>query len=137
VPQFLWKEMDRAVGDDVDHRSHHERHWMDWAEVDARPFLLYLQYLTFHDLGDLHKQQEAFAGLQYIVSSDEERNELYHMETFFNLLGHCYELEGNVQQALGVYRRSQRFIPRNNAANHHIARLERDMNHKTCTCVLV
>jgi len=128
VPQFLWHEMNRAVGDDVDHRNHYERKWMDWAEVDARPFLLYLQYLTFRDLGDQHKQQEAFAGLQYIASSFEDLNKLYHVETFWNLLGHCYEMEGNVKKALRVYRHSQRHKPRNNAANHHIARLERDMN---------
>jgi len=128
VPRFLWNEMHRAVGDDVDHRNHHEQKWMDWAEVDARPFLLYLQYLTFRDLGDQHKQQQVFDRLKYIVSSHEERNELYHVETFLNLLGHCLELEGNVQQALHMYRRSQRFQTRNNAANHHIARLERDMN---------
>jgi len=128
VPQFLWTEMHRAVGDNFDHRSCHERQWMDWAEVDARVFLLYLQYLTFRDLRDRHKQQEAFAGLQYISSSHEEWNKLYHGETFDNLLGHCYELEGNVQQALHMYRLSQRYMSRNNAANHHIARLETDVN---------
>jgi len=128
VPQILWNEMHRAVGDDVDHRDICDREWMNWADLDSRPFMLYLQYLTFRDLGDRHRQQEAFDGLKYIASSGEELDKLYHGETFDNLLGHCYELEGNVQQALHMYRRSQRFKPRNNAANHHIARLERDMN---------
>ena len=128
MPQFLWHEMNRAVREDVDHRDHHEREWMDWAEVAARPFMLYLQYLTFRDLGDRDKQQVAFAGLQYINSSGEELRKLYHVETFWNLLGHCYELEGNVQQALHVYRQSKSYMPRNNAANHHIARLETDTN---------
>jgi len=134
VPQFLWHEMDRAVGDDVDHRNTHERKWMDWAQVDSRPFMLYLQYLTFRDLGDRHRQQEALDGLQYIYNT-EECDKLYHGETFFNLIGHCYEMEGNVQQALLVYRDSQSYTPRNNAANHHIARLERDMNQLTCVLV--
>jgi len=50
APRFLWCEMYRAVGDDIDYRHHTERKWMDWAEVDARPFLLYLQYLTYRGL---------------------------------------------------------------------------------------
>jgi len=128
VPQFLWNEMNRAVGDDVDRRNYNEREWMDWAEVDTRPFLLYLQYLTFRDLGDRHKQQKAFDSLKYIATSHDEWNKLFHPETVGNLYGHCLELEGNVQQALIVYRDSQSYKPRNNAANHHIARLERDMN---------
>jgi len=131
VPQFLWHEMNRAVEDDVDHRDCHDREWMDWAEVDARPFLLYLKYLTFRDLGDRDKQQKAFDSLKYIATSCEELNKLYHQETVRNVYGHCLELEGNVQQALRVYRHSQRYRPRNNAANHHIARLERDMNQLT------
>jgi len=127
VPQFLCHEMNRADGDDLDHRNKKEREWMDWAEVDARPFLLYLQYLTFRALGDRHKQQEAFACLQNINSSREELNKLYHVETFWNLLGHCYEMESNMQLALRVYRRSHRKRSWNNAAHNHIARLERDM----------
>ena len=127
APLFLWYEM-CDVEDDVYTRNSSERKWVNWFEVDSRPFLLYLQFLTFRGLGVRHRQLEAFAGLQYIMRSDE-RKHLYHPETFANLLAHCHELEGDVLLALTVYRDSQCYMPRNNAANHHIARLERQSSN--------
>jgi len=123
APLFLWYEMCRDVGDDVNKRKLPDLQWMNYFEVDARPFLFYLQYLTFRSLGVRHRQLKAFAGLRYIMRSNEAHT-LYHQETFLNLLGHCYELEGDVMLALATYRDSQVYMPRNNAANHHIARLE-------------
>ena len=129
APRFLWCEMFRAVGDDVDHRSPNQHQWMDWAEVDARPFLLYLQYLTYRGLGVRHRQLEAFYRLKDIVTSQDKMNQLYHRETVANLYGHCCELEGDVQRALHAYSTSVRNIPRNNAANWHKQRLEQMLNN--------
>jgi len=47
APPILHFEMVRGVGDDIQHRRLNERGWMNWAVVDSRPFLHYLQYLTF------------------------------------------------------------------------------------------
>ena len=129
APQFLWCEMYRDVGDSVDHRDDDEWEWMDWAVVDARPFLLYLQYLTYRGLGIRHRQLEAFYGLEDIVTSREKLKQLYHRETVVSLFGHCCELEGDVQRALHAYSTSVRNIPRNNAANWHIQRLELMLNN--------
>ena len=129
APLFLWQEMYRAVVDDVDHRGYNECHWMDWAVVDAQPFMLYLQYLTYRGLGVRHIQREAFHRLQDIVTSQDKINQLYHPETVFNLFGHCCELEGDVQKALHFYRVSIENIPRNNAANWHKQRLEMMLNN--------
>ena len=123
VPRFLWCEMYRAVGDDVEHRNVHERDWMDWAAVDALSFLLYLQYLTYRGLGVRHRQLEAFHRFYDIAASADKLNQLYHVETVINLYGHCCELEGKVRRALTVYNLSLRFWPRNNAANWHKRRL--------------
>jgi len=128
APPFLWCEMYRAVGDDVDHRDINEGDWMDWAEVDAWPFLLYLQYLTYRRLGVRHRQLEAFHGLEDIVTSDK-LGQLYHRETVLNLYGHCRELEGDVQRALHAYNISLCNRPRNNAANWHKQRLELMLNN--------
>jgi len=128
APQFMWCEMYRAVGDDVDHRHVTERQWMDGAEVDARPYLLYLQYLTYRGLGVRHRQMEAFYRLKDIVTR-EKLNQLYHGETVLNLFGHCCELEGDVQRALRAYNTSLRNCPRNNAANWHKQRLELMLNN--------
>jgi len=121
APWFLWCEMYRAEGDDVD--------WMDWAEVDARPFLLYLQYLTYRGLGLRHIQLDAFHRLDDIVTSQDKLDQLHHPETVFNLIGHCWELEGNLHMALDAYNASLRGKPRNNAANWHKQRLELLMNN--------
>jgi len=129
APQFLWCEMYRAVGDDVDHRDVNQHDWMDWAEVDARPFLLYLQYLTYRGLGVRHRQLEAFHGLEDIVTSQYKLDQLYHWETVLNLFGHCWELEGDVLVALLVYNTSLRNRSRNNAANWHKQRLELRLNN--------
>jgi len=129
APRFLWCEMYRAVGDDVDHRSLRERDWRDWAEVDAWPFLLYLQYLTYRGLGVRHRQLEAFHGLEDIVTSYDKLNQLYHRKTVLNLFGHCCELEGDVEEAQDVYNHSVQVKPRNNAANWHKQRLELLLNN--------
>jgi len=128
APQFLWCEMYRAVGDDVDHRKRAERYWMDWAEVDARPFLLYLQYLTYRGLGVRHRQLEAFHGLEDMVTASDKIHQFHHPETVINLFGHCCELEGNVYRALEAYNASLHVQPRNNAANLHKQRLELMLN---------
>jgi len=72
---------------------------MDWAETDARPFLLYMQYLTYRGLGVRHIQQDAFYRLEDIGTSVDILNQLYQRETVLNLYGHCCELEGDVQGA--------------------------------------
>jgi len=128
VPKFLWCEMYRAVGDDVEHRNVNQREWMDWAAVDALPFLLYLQYLTYRGLGVRHRQLDAFHRLRDIATSGVKLDRLYHSETVRNLYGHCCELEGDVQRALDAYNKSLRNRPRNNAANWHKRRLERMLN---------
>ena len=123
APLFLWYEMYRAVEDDVDHMDLIEREYMDWAEVDARPFLLYLQYLTYRSLGVRHRQLEAIHGLEDILTSDRA-DQLCHTETVLNLFGHCCELEGDVNGALDAYNASLEVLPRNNAANYHKLRLQ-------------
>ncbi|KAH3815885.1 hypothetical protein DPMN_144421 [Dreissena polymorpha] len=45
---------------EVHQRTYTEEEWMDFAEVDARPFLHYLQYLTYGGLGERSKQLDAF-----------------------------------------------------------------------------
>jgi len=129
APVFLWYEMHRAVGDDVDHRSFNQRIWMDWAVVDAGPFLLYLQYLTYRGLGVRHRRLESFHGLEKVVTSRDKLNQLFHRETVLDLFGHCCELEGDVQRALRVYNISILIEPRNNAANLHKQRIELMMSN--------
>jgi len=123
APVILWFEMYRSVGDDVNHIHVSDRIWMDWAEVDARPFMLYLQYLVFGGLRERQRQLQALQGLWNICLNRVTFEDMYHPETVGNLLGHCEEMEGHVERALRMYNASRNYIPRNNAANLHIHRL--------------
>jgi len=121
APAILWFEMYRSVGDDVAYRTPIQRDWMDWAEVDALPFMLYLQYLTFGGLRERQRQLQALQGLWNICSIT--LGKMFHPETVINLLGHCLEVDGRMEGALDLYNASRDFMPRNNAANLNILRL--------------
>jgi len=119
APAIIRFEMYRGVGNDVAHRTERERAWMDWAVVDARPFMLYLQYLTFGGLRERRRQLQALQGLWDTCTA----RDVSHYETAGNLLGHCLEIEGDLPKALGVYTISRQLMPQNNAANRHIYRM--------------
>jgi len=123
APPIIHFEMVRAVGDDIQHRDPIERGWMNWAVVDARPFLHYLQYITFRDLGLRHRQLQALRSLHFSNMYGIEQKQVFHPETATNVYAHCLEMEGNIDDALGLFLASQEFFPRNNAANLHIRRL--------------
>ena len=123
APPILHLEMVRGVGDDIQHRDPNEPVWMEWGVVDSRPFLHYLQYLTFRDLGLRHKQIQAFDALRTSILDGRRRHQVFHYETATNLFAHCLEMEGRIGDALGFYLASQADMPRNNAANLHIRKL--------------
>ncbi|XP_052245732.1 uncharacterized protein LOC127854713 [Dreissena polymorpha] len=50
APYILWFEMKRNMTEEVSQRRIVGKQWMDYAEVAARPFLRYLQYLTYGGL---------------------------------------------------------------------------------------
>jgi len=122
APGVLWLEMVRDVSDDLNYRNSLERAWMDWAEVDAVPFLFYLQYLNYGSLGARQRQQTA---LQRLVDTEP----VFHPETVLNIIGHCWEIEGLPQLAEIAYRRSLNILSRNNAANWHLRHLARSMQN--------
>jgi len=123
IPQILHYEMVRAVGDDIQHMHRTEREWMKWAVVDSRPFLHYLQYLTFRGLGLRHRQLQALHSLGVSIIDGLDHDQLFHPETAVHLAAHCLEMENEPDLALQGYLGSQSEIPRNNAANWHIRRL--------------
>jgi len=123
APPFLHFEMVRGVGEDIQHRDPNKREWMNWAVFDSRPFLHFLQYLTFRGLGHRHKQLQALQSLRVSIKNGIEQKQVFHPETATNLYAHCLEMEGRNNDALGFYLASQSDMPRNNAANLHIRRL--------------
>ncbi|XP_052775241.1 uncharacterized protein LOC128213514 [Mya arenaria] len=123
APPILHYEMVRGLGEDINHRNVNERYWMNWAVVDSLPYLYYLQYLTFRDLGQRGRQRQALMNLYNCFRDASRRSQLYHGETYLNLVGHCMEMEGQPERALQGYRISVEGMPRNNAAHWHIYRL--------------
>jgi len=111
APPMLHYEMVRTVGNDMQHRRFTERYWMDWAVVDARQFLHYLQYLAFRDLCLRHKQQLAFRSLKKSIVDGIEQNQVFHLDTAVHLFAHCLEIEGRIDNALDLYLVSQAGIP--------------------------
>ncbi|XP_052775246.1 uncharacterized protein LOC128213515 [Mya arenaria] len=124
APPILHYEMVRGIGEDINHRDIKERCWMNWAVVDSLPYLYYLQYLTFRDLGQRGRQRQALMNLFNCFLDANRRSHLYHLETYINLVGHCMEMEGQPELALRLYRHSVVGLPRNNAAHWHIYRLD-------------
>ncbi|KAH3897124.1 hypothetical protein DPMN_021309 [Dreissena polymorpha] len=64
APYILWFEMNRAMTEEEVAQGHAaDKQWMDNAEVDARPFLHYLQYLTYGGLGE--RKKNSYMRLEY------------------------------------------------------------------------
>ncbi|KAH3740288.1 hypothetical protein DPMN_046990 [Dreissena polymorpha] len=125
TPAILLFEMNRNnTEEEVAQRDYTDKLWMDSAEVDARPFLHYLQYLTYGGLGERDKQLHVMEVLEAYIDIRNQLN-LYHLETSLNLLGHCYEMEGDYAGALRYYEWSLRCRRTNNAANWHVLRIMR------------
>ncbi|XP_052820464.1 uncharacterized protein LOC128246312 [Mya arenaria] len=124
VPDIMLYEMDRAIRDDLNHRSSMEQKWMDSAVVDFKPYLYYLQCLNFGALRLRTKQRQALENL-VDAFSEEFRDQLHHPETVANLMGHCFEMKGNIPMANAIYKKSVDFMPMNNAANWHVRRTKR------------
>ncbi|XP_052234581.1 uncharacterized protein LOC127847058 isoform X5 [Dreissena polymorpha] len=126
APYILWFEMNRNMTEEeVVQRDYVSKQWMDCAELDALPFLHYLQYLTYGGLGERDKQLHAFGILESYIYDPRNNINMYHYETALNLLGHCYEMEGYYEEALYYYEKSLRQCDTNNAANWHVQRVQR------------
>ncbi|KAH3856949.1 hypothetical protein DPMN_099545 [Dreissena polymorpha] len=94
--------------------------WNDCAEVDARPFLHYLQYLTYGGPGELDHQHHALRVLESYICVMRNQINLYHIEPALNSLGNCYEMKGDYEGALDYDEMSLRLHGTNNAANWHV-----------------
>ncbi|KAH3740563.1 hypothetical protein DPMN_047269 [Dreissena polymorpha] len=126
TPFILLFEMNRNITEEeVAQRDYLDKLWMDSAEVDARPFLYYLQYLTYGGLGARDKQLHAWRVLESYLCDIRNEINLYHQETAVNLLGHCYEMEGEYEGALYYYEESLGIYDTNNAAYWHVRRVLR------------
>ncbi|XP_045157379.2 uncharacterized protein LOC123523788 [Mercenaria mercenaria] len=119
VPHELRYEMFRSTQEDLAFRGRRDK-WMDWAVIDSLPYLYFLQYKAYSNIGRQENKQRAFSNLA--ITIDLEPN-LGHRETALNLLGQCMEQERRARDALRCYLLSLNVRARNNAAKIHICRL--------------
>ncbi|XP_052282341.1 uncharacterized protein LOC127879509 isoform X2 [Dreissena polymorpha] len=128
VPYILLYEMARGESEEeVAQRNYYDKRWMNCAEVDARVFLYYMQYLTYGGLRERKKQLQAMDKLGNYICNGHNGTltiDMHHSETAGSLMGHCCEMEGNYKTALYFYTTSLKIIPTNNAANHHVRRIQ-------------
>ncbi|KAH3740036.1 hypothetical protein DPMN_046731 [Dreissena polymorpha] len=122
---FVSSFFGNTTAEEVAQRKYIEKDWMDCAEVDTRPFLHYLQYLLYGGLGERENQLHALRVLESYICDIGNLINMYHRETALNLLGHCYEMEGDYEEALDYYEISLRVSGTNNAANWHVRRVLR------------
>ena len=121
VPEHLQCEMFRTMTHEDQQLRHGHNLWMDLVMIDCVPFLHYLQYLLYRQLGQSARKLAALQKLKdYVCQPGGIRG---HTDTAAHVLAHCYELENRPDVAFDFYQQSVQHFPRNNTANWHLARL--------------
>jgi len=100
---------------------HIHNKWMDLVVIDCVPFLYFLQYLVYRQLGQPARKMAALQKLEdYACQPGGIQG---HANTAARVLARCCELENRPDAAFGYYQQSVQSFPRNNIANWHLARL--------------
>ncbi|XP_052776939.1 uncharacterized protein LOC128214486 [Mya arenaria] len=130
LPKHLIYEMYRTFTHTDFQQRTFDENYMDGASIESVPFLYFLQYLTYRQLRQDDKKRASVSKLADYL--DDERNWHGYLETAYNTLGHCYELENRLDLAWQCYSRSLSVFPFNNAASWHMAILM--YNHYRSRC---
>ncbi|KAK3581036.1 hypothetical protein CHS0354_013933 [Potamilus streckersoni] len=102
----------RSVGADPDLRDPKEKYWYDWAVVDARPYMYFLQHLVYSALGMEKHRMAALDNLFWSIT----QKRIMHPETCLNVLAYCLKQEGQLNLALRYLLLSLQLKPEHNAA---------------------
>ncbi|XP_052774609.1 uncharacterized protein LOC128213120 [Mya arenaria] len=119
VPKHVVYEMYKSFTRADDQRRKIDYGEMDCAIFESVPFLYYLQYVSYRKLGQHDKKSSAIRKLSDYLQ--DKGNWHGHIETAYNILGHCNEMENRQDLAYQCYSRSIRLFPYNNAARWHMA----------------
>ncbi|XP_052226415.1 uncharacterized protein LOC127841554 isoform X1 [Dreissena polymorpha] len=133
VPEFLRCEMYRKrFGTPASSGLSQVHSNDDCICVQIKPYLYYLQYLTYKELQQEPYKSKALMKLSmytnFITSTRLSSSKggnifLSHFDTSLNMLGHCLELEQKLESAWKTYVISLKMLPERNAAVLHIIRL--------------
>ncbi|XP_052766322.1 uncharacterized protein LOC128207441 isoform X2 [Mya arenaria] len=120
VPKHLVYEMYRTfTHEDILRRRKWCDDFMNLATIDSFPFLYYLQYLTYKQLGNNVRKVIAMVNLSFCLQKESKAPG--YKETTTNLMAHCMELENRLDTAWRLYAKSLQAFPNNNAAVWHMA----------------
>jgi hypothetical protein len=119
IPKEFRYEMFRSTTQDEQQRSKHD-YWMDWAVVDALPYLYFMRYKVYSHLQRPAEQKQALEDLSRIMNTQKN---LGHKETALNLLGQCMEHQNRMNDALRCYIDSLSVRRGDNAAKWHLCKL--------------
>jgi len=127
VPEHLQYEMYRTQTQRDKNERFQQHAWMDLIVIECVPFLYYLQYLVYRQIGNLFRKFLARCKLMdYFKQNRDEvegENSFGHDETVLHVLAHCWELENKPDEAWHLYQRSIKMFPTNNIAWVHLIRL--------------
>jgi len=128
VPEHLRYEMYRTQTQEDRKKRHREHGWMDLVVIDCLPFLFYLQFLVYKQMGQPYRQFKAMQNQGDYFTCLKQKQIRGHGDTAANVLAHCFELvdRSNISNmAWNRYQMSIKAYPTNNAAWIHLIRLFR------------
>jgi len=125
VPEHLRYEMYRTQTQEDRKKRHQEHGWMDLVVIDCLPFLFYLQFLVYRQMGQQDRQAVALQNLDHYFTFAWLEQIVGHRETALHVFAHCWELVNRSDKAWGDYQSSIKAFHTNNAAWIHLIRLFR------------
>jgi len=128
VPEHLQYEMYRTQTQEDRKKRYREHGWMDQVVIDCQPFLYYLQFLVYTQMGQPYRQLKAMQNQGDYFTCLKQKQIRGHGDTAANVLAHCIELvdwSNFSNMAWKRYQMSIRTYPNNNAAWIHLIRLFR------------
>jgi len=123
VPEHLRYEMYRTQTQEDRKKRHPEQDWMDLVVIDCLPFLFYLQFLVYRQMGQPDRQVKAMQNLQHYITFAWLQLIVGHKETALHVAAHCCELLNRSDVAWHCYNWSIQICPNNNVAWIHLVRL--------------
>jgi len=129
VPPPLKYEMFRSLCTPPGTRAEMKDDWFDWAVVDAKVYLHFMQYLVCSKLEREPHKQIAKDNLVSLIQH-AGAYDLGHMETAYNLLGWIYLQENQTVDAVRCFIKSWQIRPHHNAAKFHIWNLWRTLTEQ-------
>ncbi|KAL3859414.1 hypothetical protein ACJMK2_009637 [Sinanodonta woodiana] len=119
TPKALIPEMFRSTGTWQGSLDLCLDHWQEWAVVDPKIYLYFLQHQCYHQQNKITHKMVALNNMIWVIRHEQ----LKYKDTALNLLAFCLKEDGSLIQSYTVLSMSMKLKNHHNAAKWHIARL--------------